>query len=168
MISGGGSIGLAAVTGLLANARFLPMGFGIAPSLRGSRARNAATGALLADASFAIAHRDEGDFDISALVWSTPLQYVGWVGGTALGVAGASIAADPARLGLDVLFPVFYLSLLLPELRGSRRAVATAAVSAAITLILTPIAPPGVPALAASGAALIGLLRPGNETREAA
>ena len=107
VVAGGGNLGLAAVTGLLANTRFLPMGFGIAPSLRGSRARNAATGALLADASFAIAHRDAGDFDISALVWSAPLQYVGWVGGTALGVAGASIAGDPGRLGLDVLFPVF-------------------------------------------------------------
>jgi predicted branched-subunit amino acid permease len=167
VVSGGGNVGLAAVTGLLANTRFLPMGFGIAPSLRGSRARNAATGALLADASFAIAHRDEGDFDISALVWSAPLQYVGWVGGTALGVAGASIAADPGRLGLDVLFPVFYLSLLLPELRGSSRAVLAAVISAAITFALTPIAPHGVPVLAASAAALIGLVRPRNKTTEA-
>jgi predicted branched-subunit amino acid permease len=167
VVSGGGNLGLAAVTGLLANTRFLPMGFGIAPSLRGSRARNAATGALLADASFAIAHRDAGDFDISALVWSAPLQYVGWVGGTALGVAGASIAGDPGRLGLDVLFPVFYLSLLLPELRGASRAVLTAVISAAITVALTPIAPHGVPVLAASAAALIGLLRPRNKRTEA-
>ena len=164
VISGGGNVGLAAITGLLANARYLPMGFGIAPSLHTGKARNAATGVLLADASFAIAHRQEGDFDTSALVWSAPVQYVGWVGGTAVGVAGATIAADPTRLGLDVLFPVFYLSLLLPEVRGSRRAIATALLSAAVTVVLTPVAPPGVPVLAASAAALIGLLRPGNDT----
>jgi predicted branched-subunit amino acid permease len=164
VISGGGGLGTAAITGLLANARYLPMGFAIAPSLRGSKVRNAVTGMLLADASFAIAHRDEGDFDTSALVWSAPFQYIGWVGGTAVGVAGASIAADPAQLGLDVLFPVFYLSLLLPELRGSRRAAATAVLSGAITFILTPIAPPGIPVLAASAAALLGLIPPGSES----
>ena len=159
----GGGVGLAAVTGLLANTRYLPMGFALAPSLTGGRLGNAATGAVLADASFALAHRAGGRFDPSALRWATPFQYVGWVGGTAVGVAGASIASDPTRLGLDVLFPVFYASLLLPELRSSGRALLVAAVSAAVTLGLTPLTPHGLPVLAASAAALIGLVPPRPE-----
>jgi hypothetical protein len=48
--------------------------------------------------------------------------------------------------------------LLAPYL-GSRRALATAAVAGAITLVLLPLTPPGTPIVAASLAALIGLRR---------
>jgi hypothetical protein len=44
------------------------------------------------------------------------------------------------------------------ELREGRTAVAVALLGAAIGLALTPIAPAGVPVIAASAAALIGLL----------
>lgn len=154
----GGGAAVAAGTGLLANVRYLPMGFAIAPSLCTPAWRRAASGALLADASFAIAHRrDGGGFDIAALEGAAPLQYVGWVGGTAAGVAGASLVADPSRFGFDVLFPVFYLALLLPEVRGSTQAILVALTSAAVTAALIPVAPEGVPVLAGAGAALLGL-----------
>ena len=39
-----------------------------------------------------------------------------WLVGTVGGVVGATAIGEPTRWGLDVLFPVFYLSLLLPEL----------------------------------------------------
>lgn len=51
----GGGAGLAVATGLLANLRYLPMGFAIAPSLRGPAWRRAVSGPLLADASFVLA-----------------------------------------------------------------------------------------------------------------
>lgn len=158
-------------TGLLANARFLPMGFAIAPSMTGGPIRRTAVGALLADASFAIGHRGADRFDVTAIAWAMPVQYLSWVGGTAAGAVGAGAVGDPTRWGLDVLFPVFYLSLLLPEL-GLRRAdrepgappdrrpLAAAALAALITVTLTPIAPPGVPVLAAALAAAIGLRKP--------
>ena len=57
VLAGGGGMPLAMGTGLLANARFLPMGFALAPSLSGRPLRRAATGALMVDASFALAHR---------------------------------------------------------------------------------------------------------------
>ena len=107
---------LAAGAALLANTRFLPMGFAIAPSMTGGPLRRFFTGAVLADASFVIGHRGGGRFDISALAWAAPVQYVAWVGGTVVGVTGARAIGDPSRWGLDVFFPVFYLSLLLPEL----------------------------------------------------
>jgi predicted branched-subunit amino acid permease len=160
VLAGGGGMPLAMGTGLLANARFLPMGFALAPSLNGSPWRRAGTGALMVDASFALAHRGEGRFDPVTVVWSAPLQYVGWVGGTAAGVAGATMLADPGTLGLDVLFPVFYLGLLLPELRGPSRRLVVAGLSALVALVLIPLVPEGVPVLAAAATALLGLKEP--------
>ena len=171
ILTSGGGTALAAGAGLLANTRFVPMGFAIAPSMRGGVLRRLLTGALLADASFVIGHRGGGRFDISALAWAMPVQYVTWVFGTVAGVLGATAIGDPTRWGLDVLFPVFYLSLLLPELfppdlasnRSGRAAprnhspIIVAVLAAAITLALTPIAPPGVAVLVAAAAALIGL-----------
>jgi predicted branched-subunit amino acid permease len=191
ILTSGGGTALAAGTGLLANTRFLPMGFAIAPSMKGGPLRRLLTGALLADASFVIGHRGGGRFDISAIAWAAPLQYLPWIGGTVVGVLGARAIGDPARWGLDVLFPVFYLSLLLPDLfperfqGGSRRGrretdgghgsaapqnlcpIIVAVVAAAITLALTPVAPPGVPVLVAAAAALIGLRAPRQSVTQA-
>jgi branched chain amino acid efflux pump len=184
ILASGGGTALAASAGLLANTRFLPMGFAIAPWMKGGPLRRLLTGALLADASFVIGHRGGGRFDIRAIAWAAPPQYLPWIGGTVVGVAGASAIGDPTRWGLDVLFPVFYLSLILPDLfpehfqGGERREhrnaaqassdrvrpaprnfrpIIVALLAAAITLALTPIAPPGVPVLVAAAAALIGL-----------
>ena len=83
--------------------------------------------------------------------------YVVWVGGTALGTIIGDLL-DPEAIGLDAAFPALFLALLAPYLRN-RRALATALVAGGITLVLLPFAPPGVPIVAASLAALIGLLR---------
>ena len=160
VLTGGGGVALAASTGLLANARFLPMGFALAPSLTGSALRRFLTGALMVDASFALAHRGGGRFDTQIVVWSAPLLYVGWLAGTIVGALGATTLVDPEQLGLDVLFPVFYLGLLVPELRGGGRHLAVAALAAAVALVLVPIAPEGVPVLAAAATCLVGLKEP--------
>jgi branched chain amino acid efflux pump len=165
ILTSGGGLALAASAALLANTRFLPMGFAIAPSMTGSPLRRFLTGALVADASFVIGHRANGRFDITALAWAAPVQYIAWVGGTVAGVAGAEAIGDPNRWGLDVFFPVFYLSLLLPELfpehaPRNMRPIIVAVMAAAITLLLTPVTPPGVPVLVAAAAALLGLRAP--------
>ncbi len=85
------------------------------------------------------------------------LFYGLWVGGTALGTVVGDLF-DPEAIGLDAAFAALFLALLAPYLR-SRRALATALAAAAITLVLLPFAPPGVPIVAASLAALIGLRR---------
>ena len=63
-------------------------------------------------------------------------------GRSACSVGGA--LGDPARLGLDAVFPAFYLSLLVEEAR-SRRAVAAALRGAPSPVALMPVAPAGVP-----------------------
>ena len=68
------------------------------------------------------------------------------------------MSAIRASWGLDALFPAFFLALLADELRG-RLAVAAAITGGALALALVPVAPAGVPVLAASLGALIGFRR---------
>ena len=72
---------------------------------------------------------------------------------------GKDFIGNPERLGLDVIFPAFFLVLLTEELRGGKRAVAVAFIAAVLALTLVPLTPPGVPVIAACAAALLGLRR---------
>jgi 4-azaleucine resistance transporter AzlC len=157
VVSGGGSVLAAIAAGAMMNARFLPMGIALAPSLPGGPARRAAQGQAVVDASWALASRGDGSFDRWQLFGTTAPQYVTWALGT---VTGALVVSnvDVHRFGLDALFPTFFLALLLAELR-ERRARPVAALGALIAFALVPIAPAGVPILAASVAALLGLRR---------
>ena len=72
----------------------------------------------------------------------------------------ATLIGDPATLGLDALFPAFFLCLLVEgELRPGLPAV-VAGLGSLIALVLIPFTPAGVPVIAASAAALIGLWTP--------
>jgi predicted branched-subunit amino acid permease len=73
-------------------------------------------------------------------------------------LAGTGLG-DLDRFGLDALFPAFFLALLMAELRH-RQSRAVALAGAVIALGLAPFTPPGVPVLAASIAAVVGLRRP--------
>ena len=153
--SGGGALAAVAAAALL-NARFGPMGVAVAPYLKGGPLRRALEGQAVIDASWALASRGEGRFDREFMIGSMLAQYAGWVGGTAIGVLGAGLIGDLQMLGLDAVFPAFFLILLKNELR-SARAVAVALTAAVIALALVPFTPPGVPVIAASAAALLGL-----------
>src|SRR4051794_14869280 len=154
----GGGVAAAVSAGLLINTRFLPMSFAAAPSLRGGRLRKAAEAQAIVDASWAISNRGDGTFDREVLLGATLPQALAWWSGTIIGALGGSLLGDPQALGLDAIFPAFYLALLVGELRD-RSAVAAALLGAAIGLSLVPIAPPGVPVLAAAVASLLGLRR---------
>jgi predicted branched-subunit amino acid permease len=160
VLGGGGGIATAVIAAVLLNARYLPMGIALAPSLRGGWLRRAAYGETTIDASWAMANRGGGRFDPDFLVGATLPAYPAWVGGTVIGVLAGDLIGDPADWGLDALFPAFFLALLVGgELRGDRTAVLVALLGAAVALALMPIAPVGVPVIAASGAALVGLRR---------
>jgi len=73
-----------------------------------------------------------------------------------IGALSADVIGDPERLGLDALFPAFFLALLMAEARTSR-ARAVAALGGLIALVLVPFTPAGVPVLVAGAAALVGL-----------
>jgi 4-azaleucine resistance transporter AzlC len=156
IVATGGGLGAAVGAAALMNSRFLPMGIALAPSLTGGALKRAAKGQPVVDASWAMALREDGTFDRGLLFGSSAIQYVTWVSGTAVGALAGDALGDPVALGLDAIFPTFFLALLLVELRD-RQARVVAALGALIAVVLIPVAPAGVPVLAASAAALVGL-----------
>jgi predicted branched-subunit amino acid permease len=158
VLQGGGAVLAAIAAGMLMNARWLPMSFAVAPSLRGGRLRRATEAQAIVDASFVMSGRGDGTFDRGLLLGATVPQFLSWTSGTVIGVLLAGSIDDPNGLGLDAIFPAFYLALLLRE-AGGRRAYETMLLAGVITVALTTFAPPGVPVIAASAAALLGLRR---------
>jgi 4-azaleucine resistance transporter AzlC len=151
VLSAGGGAPAAIVAGMLLNLRFVPMGIAIAPSLRAGPLGRALRGQALVDASWALANRGGGRFDVEFLLGSTLAQYPAWVGGTVVGALAGGLIGNPRSLGLDAIFPAFFLGLLVAEMRrpGARP---VAALGAVIALVLTPLAPAGVPIIVAAAA----------------
>ena len=91
--------------------------------------------------------------------WATGLiLFVLWQLGSLLG-ALVGTAIDPSDFGLDAAAPAVFLALLWPGLRKRvNRWVALA--GAAVALVLVPVAPAGVPVIAAAGVALVAGLLP--------
>jgi 4-azaleucine resistance transporter AzlC len=155
LTAGGGAVA-AIAAGMLMNARWLPMGLAVGPFLKGSPLRRALESIGIVDASFALSSNGDGTYDRGVLIGASIPQGMAWVGGTLIGVLGGSLLGDPEALGLDAMFPAFFLVLLFEEAR-TRPAITAASLGALIALTLMPWAPAGVAVVAASAAALIGL-----------
>lgn len=158
ILGAGGGLTSALGAAALMNSRFLPMGIVFAPSLPGSPVSRAAQGQAVVDVSLVVAQDGEGGYDRGLLFGSSAIQYTTWVAGTAVGAVAGPLIGDLETLGLDAVYPAFFLALLIGELQGPR-AKGVAAAGALIALALVPFTPPGVPVLAASLATLIGLMR---------
>lgn len=158
VLTGGGTVVAAVAAGTLMNGRFLAMGTALAPSLPGSPAKRALQGQAVVDSSWALANQGDGTFDRWLLFGTTLPQYVTWTLGTVVGAFSGDLLGDTDRLGLDAVFPVFFLGILITELRNPRSRF-VALCGAVIALALVPFTPAGVPILAAGVAALIGLRR---------
>lgn len=152
----GGGLPAVVSTAALMNARFVPMGFGVGPWLRGGPVRRAFEGQAVVTSAWVLAAQPDGTFQRERLLAHTAIYYIGWVTGTVVGVLAPPLDAD--ALGLDAVFPAFFLGLLFAEIRDRRRA-GVAALGAAIALALVPVTPAGVPVMMASAATLIGLRR---------
>ena len=86
---------------------------------------------------------------------------VGWVVGSALGLALGNVVGDPRRIGLDAVFPASFIGAVIIAFR---RLDATTAVvlGGATAVLLTPLLPAGVPVLLASFAAVAAMAVPGR------
>lgn len=162
ILASGGTLAAAVGAAVLMNSRFLPMGIALAPSLPGGPLKRAAQGQPVVDASWALAAQGDGSFDRWHLFGASAIQYVTWVSGTVVGALAGDVLGKAETLGLDAIFPAFFLALLMAELKN-RRARGVAAVGAVVALALVPLTPPGIPVLVASLAALAGLSRRGTE-----
>ena len=159
-----GSAVAAVTTAILINTRYLVMGVALNDSLRGSRMWRAVQAQALVDASFVVAHRGGGRFDIVRLLGATAPQWLCWMLGT---LTGLVLRPEPElllRLGADVVFPAFFLLLALDEVRTPRAAVA-AVCGAAVAGCLLLVTEPGYALLGATAGALVGAL-PGAAGRD--
>jgi 4-azaleucine resistance transporter AzlC len=154
----GGAAVAAIAAAVLLNSRYAPIGISVAPLFHGPVARRLVEAQLIVDESWAISNRGEGRFDRGLLLGAGLVLYPCWVLSTAIGAVAGDLLGDPERLGLDAAFPALFLALLVPLLR-SRMTVAAALGGAAVALALVPVAPAGVPIVAAAAVCLIGWRR---------
>jgi 4-azaleucine resistance transporter AzlC len=158
VLGAGGTVAAAITSALLLNARYGPISVTVAPYLSGSPWSRFLHAQLVVDESWAIAAEGHGRYNPRMLVGAGLTLYAAWVGGTAIGAFFGELLTNPEVLGLDAAFPALFLALVVPQVR-ERRALAAALVGAAIALALTPVAPAGVPIIAASAACLLGVRR---------
>lgn len=150
ILGDGGSVASAAIAGLLLNVRSLAFGVIMAPALFGAWWQRAAMSQLMIDESTAVGAAQVG------LRWRrygylvTGLGvFAVWNLATVIGHVAFSGAGDLITdLGLDAAGPAAFLALLWPRLSAApqRR---TAVAGAVIAASLIPVAPAGVPILAA-------------------
>jgi len=154
----GGSVVAAVAAAVLLNARYGAIGIAVAPAFQGSWLRRLVESQLIVDESWAVAQIGQGRIDRRVLVGAGLVLFPFWVGGTTLGVLFGEVLGDPERFGLDAAFPALFLALLATQL-VNRRTVIAAAAGGLIAFVLIPVAPPGVPVIAASAVCLVGLMR---------
>jgi len=157
VLESGGTVAAAVISAVLLNARYLGMSFAVASIFPGGRARRFLESQLIVDESWALSGRS-GRFEWPILVGAGLLLYVLWVSSTAIGTVAGGALGDPSDLGLDAAFAALFLALAWPYLRA-REAQQAAALAGVITLVLIPLAPAGVPLVAAAAACLLGLRR---------
>jgi len=153
----GGTVAAAVMAAVLLNGRYVAISLTVASIFPGSRLRRLVESQAIVDESWALSGR-RGRFEWPILVGAGLLFYVLWIGSTALGTVVGGVFEDPNALGLDAAFAALFLALAVPYLRD-RKGRQAAALAVAITLVLIPVAPAGVPLVAASAACLLGLRR---------
>lgn len=134
---GAGWPSIVALTALL-NARHLLYSAALAPWLGGRRRlERAAMAHVLTDETFALslAHFQRlGRADVVGFWLAAAFDSLSWPIFTALGVIGGQLIPDPARFGLDVVFPAAMGGLAV-KLATDRPAIAAAIVGAAMAVV---------------------------------
>ena len=158
-----GGSGLVAGLGAAAllNLRFVPMAAAAARSLKGGRLRRALEGQAVVDGSWVAAQQPDGTTNRQIMLGATLMQWPAWVIGTAIGALTVPSAEVIHRFGLDVVFPCFFLLLLIEAVRDRPSHRMVALVAAAIAAAAVWALPGGVALLLSAAAGLL-VLRPGS------
>lgn len=150
-----GSEVTAVVAALLLASRLSAFGVLAAPMIAGPRWRQLVGAQLVVDETVLLALEHDEPAVRRAAFWTTGVVlFVSWNVVTVVGAGVGDALGDPAALGIDGAFPAVFVALLAPRLRGpGPRRVALAAVL--IAIVLTPLAPAGVPVIAAAAAVIV-------------
>lgn len=158
---GGGAAALEIVsTTFLLNVRHALYGLSLAQRIpmRGWRRPTAAY--FLTDEAFGVvAAREERTF--AFLLGAELSLFTTWNAATFAGALAGSAITDPAELGIDLVFPLAFLALLAPLIRG-RVDLAVAFAAGALAFLLSEPLPGGLPILVAG---VVGSLLGASLTR---
>ena len=157
-LSGGAGPATGIAAGALMNLRFVPMAAASARSLHGGRLQRAFEGQTVVDGSWVPAQRGDGTTDRGLMFGATFVQWPAWILGTALGALLKPSAELVHTTGLDVVFPCFFLLLLLDALRSRPDHLWVALTATAVAGAAVLVLPAGVALLAAALAALVTLV----------
>ena len=151
---------------LFLNARHLLYSASLAPWFASrSRRERLASASVLTDETFALslAHfRRLGRFDRGGYWIAGAFVAAPWIVTTVVGFAAGELIPDPARLGIDVVFPAAMAGLAVGLISGRREVVAALAglfVAVGVGLLLGPTV--GIVA-GGLGGPLVGLAMPGG------
>lgn len=160
VIGSGGSTPAAVGSALLLAARNGAYGLSLSRHITGRLPTRLVAAQLVIDESTAMSTAQRSPEARRTGFWMAGASvFVFWNLGTLLGALGGDAIGDPARYGLDAAFPAGFVALVVPHLKSLDGRLA-AVIGAAVALILVPVAPAGVPVLAASAAVLVGLRAP--------
>ena len=160
VIESGGSTGAALGSALLLAARNGAYGLALSPTLTGRLPFRLLASHLVIDESTAMSTAQVDLASRRRGFWAAGISvFVFWNLGTLVGALGGDAIGDPERFGLDAAFPAGFVALVVPHLESIDGRLA-ALMGSVIALVLVPVAPAGVPVLAAAAAVLIGLRNP--------
>ena len=145
-IMGAGGAAISAIaTATLLGFRNALYGLQMAPILKVSGLKRVLAAQITIDESTAVATLQENDDDRKRGFYVTGIGvYVFWNLFTYLGALGASAIGDPSVWGLDAAVPAAFCGLIWPRLK-SKTQFLVSAIAIAWALLLTPIAPAGIP-----------------------
>ncbi len=150
VITAGGSVAAAVGTGLLLGSRNLVYGMSLGRLLAGRWPMRALAAQLVVDETTAMATAQEGVAAGRKAFWVTAIaEFALWNLGTLIGALGGEALTDPEALGLDAAFPAGFVALAAPQLRSAASRTAALA-GGLVALSLVPVAPAGLPVLAAA------------------
>jgi predicted branched-subunit amino acid permease len=69
-------------------------------------------------------YRAKGGNDAGVFLGGALVVWVAWLATTAAGYLAGALVADPRKIALDLVLPIFFAAMLVPLGRGRRRAVA--------------------------------------------
>jgi predicted branched-subunit amino acid permease len=69
-------------------------------------------------------YRAEGGNDAGVFLGGALAVWVAWLSATMVGYLAGALVADPRRIALDLVLPIFFSAMLVPLWHGRRRAIA--------------------------------------------
>ena len=78
----------------------------------------------------AMRYRAQGGNDAAVFLGGGLAVWVAWMSATWVGYLAGALVADPRKIGLDLVLPIFFAAMLVPLWRGGRRALAWAVAGA--------------------------------------